>query len=320
MKKLHASLNWLAESLMGWRFPVFIIGFLTFFELLLIALLIYPSSETGIGMFARDFKTWCFNYDPATGQISYFFTFVMLTQPLVLLFAVIGIWRHAMLDGWRTRKPAMARVLFTAFLTTCTLGAALTFWGADEPSYTDYPFPAERLRTSMEPPNFSLLNQDGDTVSLQDLHGKVVVLTGVYATCNGACPVIMIQLKRVVDKLDPELLDDLVVVAITLDPENDHERELTDMAYRHSVSAPLYNFVHGDPDTINPLLDKLSFSRARNAARPEDIDHSNMYVLLDRQSKIAFRLSLGDRTEPWLATALNVLLQEDDQKIARLGD
>jgi len=40
------------------------------------------------------------------------------------------------------------------------------------------------------------------------------------------------------------------------------------------------------------------------------IDHANLFLLLDRNGKVAYRLGLGDRQERWLASALRILLQE----------
>ena len=40
------------------------------------------------------------------------------------------------------------------------------------------------------------------------------------------------------------------------------------------------------------------------------IDHANLFLLLDREGRIAYRLSLGDQQERWLVTALQVLLRE----------
>ncbi len=44
-------------------------------------------------------------------------------------------------------------------------------------------FPAERLRTSYNPPEIDLTDQVGERFRLEKFHGKVVILTGIYSTC-----------------------------------------------------------------------------------------------------------------------------------------
>ncbi|MFU8805637.1 MAG: SCO family protein [Bradymonadaceae bacterium] len=309
MNRSQSILRWTMETFSGWRFAAFTLVLLFFFELLLIALISIPSGESGLGLFVRDFKTWCFNYDPATSTMDWFYVVVMLTQPLLMGAMITYVWFEPLRDAIRHHRGSFALVSGVALISVMLIGGVFAILGPTDSATGQYPFPAERLRTSMEPPAFSLTNQDGDTVTLDQLLGKVVVLTGVYATCNGACPVIMTKLKRVTTQFAPEDLENLAIVAITLDPESDGQEELTDMARRHGVSAPLYNLVGGEAAPVNDVLDKLSISRVPNKETGE-IDHSNLYVLIDIEGRIAYRLSLGDRTTEWLHTALSVLLAE----------
>jgi len=40
------------------------------------------------------------------------------------------------------------------------------------------------------------------------------------------------------------------------------------------------------------------------------IDHSNLFILVDRQGRVSYRLTLGSRQQQWLISALQVLLAE----------
>ncbi|MBA2660711.1 MAG: SCO family protein [Bradymonadaceae bacterium] len=306
---MKALVNWTMESFSEWRFAAFALALLLFFELLLSVLLVVPSGDSGLGLFAREFKTWCFNYDPATSTMDWFYVAVMLTQPL-LMGAMIGyIWFKPLRDAWHEHRNSVALVSGFALITVLLITGVFALLGPTEGDTSQYPFPAERLRTTLVPPAFSLVNQDGEVVTLDALRGKVVILTGVYATCFGSCPLIMTKLKEATAQLAPEARDKLAIVAITLDPEGDDRLRLESMAQRHGVGAPLYNFVGGEPAVVNSVLDKLSISRIPNKETGE-IDHSNLYVLIDAEGRIAYRLSLNERTSEWLDTALSVLLAE----------
>ena len=306
---LSAISDWIRDAMEGWRFATLAIATLVFFELMLIAMLAIPTSDTGVGAFARDFRTWCFNYDPATGQMDWFYVTVMLSQPLGLV-ALIGlIWRRQLVEAWRTVGGEMALISGIALIGVGIIGISFVFVGEPDQSIDgEYPFPAERIRTAIEPPQFELLDHTGEAVSLEELRGKVVVVTAVYATCGESCPIILTQLRRITDEMVDDH-DDLAIVGITLDPERDGPQELTGLAERHRVDAPLYRLLHGEPDEVNRVLDEFSVARIPDEERGE-IDHANLFIVIDRDGKIAYRIGLGDRTENWLTRALHHLLDE----------
>ncbi len=41
------------------------------------------------------------------------------------------------------------------------------------------------------------------------------------------------------------------------------------------------------------------------------IDHANLFLLVDRAGRIAYRLTLGERQQRWLTSALEFLLREE---------
>lgn len=77
----------------------------------------------------------------------------------------------------------------------------------------------------------------------------------------------------------------------------------------HSLELPVYNLVTGDPAEVERILDEMSVARIRD---PETgvIEHPNLFLLLDRDGRLAYRLGLGERQQRWLSAALRVLLGE----------
>ncbi len=170
-------------------------------------------------------------------------------------------------------------------------------------------FPADSLRTAEPPPVIELTNQLGEPFSLQATQGEVVMITAVYASCPHTCPAIIQQAKQVAYQLSEEQRQDLRILGITMDPENDSPEVLAELAEMHGLKAPLFEFLTGDPDEVNALLDQFGILRERNL-ETGIIDHVNIYFLLDRQGKIAYRLTLGEQQARWLESALTVLLEE----------
>jgi protein SCO1 len=53
----------------------------------------------------------------------------------------------------------------------------------------------------------------------------------------------------------------------------------------------------------------MGIERVRNAETGL-IDHANLFLVIDRQGRVAYRFTLGDRQEQWLVSALRLLLAE----------
>lgn len=308
--KMEGGTRKLGDLLAGWQFSSLAIFTLVFFFGFMVVLLAVPPGESGVGAFARDFRTWCFNYDPATGEMDWFYVTVMLVNPLGLAVLVGLIWRDQLVEAFATKRAGLMRSAGVALGLIAMVGVGFIFVGQPSEYDGDYPFPAERIRTEIDPPVFELEDHTGELVSLEQFRGEVVVVTAVYATCGASCPIILTELKRVTDQLTDAQRDQLTVIGITLDPEKDGPEELTALADRHRVEAPLYRLLHGDPDEVNRVLDEFSISRIPDEERGE-IDHANLFFVIDQEGKIAYRIGLGDRTENWLLSALRFLIGDD---------
>ena len=290
-------------------FPLFSLCFLFFYELLLIGLLLAPGGPSGLGAFADDFRVWCFGYDPATGHLQWSFVLSMMGPP-VMLGAMLALLWWEPLRGALVRPATVSRHALAAAASVAAVAAGFVFLGA-EPAQGELPFPAEGLRTAHKPPQLRLVNQRGEPVDLAALRGQVVILTAVYASCPHTCPQILAQAKRAIASLSDEERESLRIVAVTLDPAKDTPEALADLATRHGLDAPLYNLVTGEPSEVEAVLDSMGIARERDP-QTGMIDHANLFLLLDRGGRIAYRLTLGDRQERWLASALRVLVKEGD--------
>jgi protein SCO1/2 len=293
----------------SWRFPIFAMAVVVGYELLMLGLLLWPAGEGQLASFANEFRIWCFGYDPATGNMQWASLLTTFTSPLIMVGVMLVVWGEPLRRVLRQQPWAIVPYIGAAALLVAASGLYLT---AQDPKSNqgELPFPARALRLELQPPEIRLTNQDGDDVDLAALRGRVVLLTAVYARCGNTCPMILGQARRVIAGLSAAERREVTVIGITLDPQNDDQTTLAGMAVGQGVSAPTFNFCTGDPATVETILDRLDVSRSRD---PETgvIDHANLFLLVDRQGRIAYRLSLGDRQERWLQTALRTLLSED---------
>jgi protein SCO1/2 len=293
--------------LQGAGFALFVLFTLLFSTLVTAGLLTVPPADEGLGAFARDFRTWCLGGEPAGGSVPLASVLTFLGSPLLMAGVVVVAWARPLAAlrgrGWRPL------VLPAALGLTVSLSAA-TGLLASQPATTPSPgFPAESLRTSYAAPDFRLTGHGGDEVSLSDLRGRVVVLTSVYAHCPAACPMILAQARRVVGALSAAEREDLTMVAVTMDPERDTPEVLKELARAQGLEQPTWELLTGPPSEVNDLLDRMGLKRTRDAETGL-IDHANLFLVVDRSGRVAYRFALGDLQEEWLVESLRLLLAE----------
>jgi protein SCO1 len=302
------ALGWLYQLFASHRFPVAALSLLLSYKVLMWVMLLMPVSQTPLGQFAEEFKTWCFGYDPATGKMEKMYVILMITEPLALSGILGLIWWKQLKEAVRGGIGQFAPYVAFGMLTVVAASVGMVALSSPQPN-GELPFPAEAIRTTYAPPTFELVDQEGKVARLDQHQGKVVVLTGVYATCGFTCPMIMGQAKRAIAALDPSLQADVTVMAVTLDPERDTPQMLASMAEAQQVMAPSFRLLTGDAKHVNEVLDTMGIARARDP-KTGVIDHMNVFLVVDRQGRIAYRFSLGERQEEWLTRALELLVRE----------
>jgi protein SCO1 len=302
--------SWLERFFGGWRFPAYLLSVLLFSKILVVVLLAVPADAGDLGAFADDFRIWCFGYDPDTGKMEWAYTATILMEPLLLGAAVLLLWRRPLQKVLAMRASAFLPWIGAGLLTVTTIALGLGIVGLEEAVASDeLPFPGESIRTHHPAPAFELTNHLGEPFGLADLEGEVAVLTAVYARCAQTCPMILEQAKGVMSALAPEEQARVRMVVITLEPERDTPEALGRMARAQNVSAPGWQLLGGDPVAVNRLLDELGIERRKNE-KTGDIDHANIFALVDRSGRVAYRFTLGERQARWTVDALRALLAE----------
>ena len=293
----------------GPGFPAFVFAALLVYEIFIGLILATPPGATGWGRFVQDFRIWCFNYDPHSGYLEWASVGVMLAEPLSVALIVGVIWRQALKDfrhaaTWRATWPQWTG----GVLLTVIVSAGLVLYGQPEEEKL-LPFPGERIRTHLTTPAFTLIDQRGARVSLADYRGRPVLITGIYALCTTSCPQILQQVKRTLAGLSPDARRDVAVLAISLNPEYDTAELMGAIADGYGFDYPQFRYVNGDVPLVNTVLERLQFARIRNQVTRQ-IEHANLFVLVDRRGEIAYRFGLNPRHEPWLHAALEQLAAE----------
>ena len=127
-------------------------------------------------------------------------------------------------------------------------------------------------------------DQSGATRALADFRGSPVLLAMVYTHCTATCPLAVAELKRIAAQHR-----DAKLVLVSLDPERDDPRRLASYARGLGLDAARWTLLTGTDADVRDLAATLGVRYRR--VTPEDLAHSNMITLLDREGRIVRQAS-----------------------------
>jgi len=132
--------------------------------------------------------------------------------------------------------------------------------------------------------NFSLTNQNGQTVTQDTYEGKIYVADFFFTTCQTICPIMTSNMLELQDKLanNPNVL----LLSHTVMPEIDTVAQLKKYALQKKVNAAQWNLVTGSKQEIYDLARKQYLVAKENPDDPLGLVHTENFVLIDTQKRI----------------------------------
>lgn len=127
---------------------------------------------------------------------------------------------------------------------------------------------------------FSLLDQDGRTVTLADLQGKVVLADFFFTTCTSICPKMTHQMERVQEAFRHD--DRVLLLSHSVTPEIDSVPVLKAYAELHGADPARWRMLTGDRKEIYALARTSWFAvMDEGDGGPDDFVHTENFVLAD---------------------------------------
>ena len=138
-------------------------------------------------------------------------------------------------------------------------------------------------------PDFTLLDQDGRTVSASRFRGKQVVLNFIFSRCPIAtmCPAATMRMMDLQKAAAAAGAKDLELVSVSLDPEYDTPGVLREYAQVRGIDTSNFSFLTGPDTAVRQLLAQLGVIREFEG---NTIKHSLATVLINEQGKITYRV------------------------------
>ncbi len=136
-------------------------------------------------------------------------------------------------------------------------------------------------------PDFQLISENGQRFGSADLRGRVYLANFVFARCPTVCPKMLGELQKI-QKRVRGTGKKVAIVTFTVDPENDTERVLFDLARKHDANPYVWTFLTGsDKEAMfNLYRDGFKVGVEQNPKDMFDIAHSEKIVLVDAENRV----------------------------------
>jgi len=142
---------------------------------------------------------------------------------------------------------------------------------------------------------FTLTTQDDKQLSLDDLRGKVVIITFIFASCTDTCPLLTAKMATLQSRLGDDFGTRAFFVSVTVDPERDTPQVLKRYAQAHGAELDGWAFVTG---TLAEIRDVTKRYAVFNKKTPRgDVDHTFLTSLVDQSGTLRVQY-LGTRFNP----------------------
>jgi cytochrome oxidase Cu insertion factor (SCO1/SenC/PrrC family) len=168
----------------------------------------------------------------------------------------------------------------------------------------------EQLPVIRAGPEFSLIDQNGRTVTNADLRGKIWIADFIFTRCKGPCPLMtarMLEMQKALTKT-PEVK----LVSVTVDPAYDTPEVLKAYAEANFADPERWKFLTGDKAVIEKLVTE-GFMQHLAEENGEPV-HGTMFLIVDGNGMVrSVRMLEDPELIPKVLTDTGNLLREQGQ-------
>ena len=130
-------------------------------------------------------------------------------------------------------------------------------------------------------PDFSLTDQQGKSLTLSDMVGKIWVADFIFTNCPTICPAMTQEMARLQSEF---VADPVYFVSFSVDPERDTPKVLSRYAAAYGADGRRWHFLTGEKEGIYKLAkDGFSLAAGHNGS---EILHSTRFVLVASDGRI----------------------------------
>ncbi len=123
--------------------------------------------------------------------------------------------------------------------------------------------------------------QNGETITLKDLKGDVLVIVMIYTTCKAACPRLVADMRNIHTKVNNSSVK---YIMISIDPETDTPERLKAFAIENEMDNEQWTFLQGTVDDVREFSNVLAVKYKKIS--PMDFSHSNIISVFNQKGEL----------------------------------
>lgn len=170
--------------------------------------------------------------------------------------------------------------------------------------------------------NITLVNQLGDTVNLDQLKGKILVIDFFFTHCGSICPALTQHMKKMQDVLKRQdnikYVDTSFVqfLSFSVDPERDSVPVIKKYADKYAINHDTWWMLTGPKKTIYDFaFEELKVDKYNDDPVDSSFVHTSRFTLLDRDRVVrGYYNGLNDTSLSKLGNDMVLLMLEKDRK------
>jgi protein SCO1/2 len=163
------------------------------------------------------------------------------------------------------------------------------------------------LAVGQHVPDFTLTDQNGQQVSLSQFAGKTVAMTFVYTRCPfpNFCFRLSNNFAQVHKRFANRMGQDLILLTVTLEPDNDQPNVLAQYAAIWKANDPAWRFLTGPVATVQKVTGMFGVVDTPDMGM---MTHSLHTVIIDRRGNLFVNLDGNEFTAKQLGDLVETVL------------
>ena len=133
--------------------------------------------------------------------------------------------------------------------------------------------------------DFSLTNQNGETITQADYQDKIYIADFFFTTCPTICPIMTKNMAEIQYEIKND--QEVMLLSHSVTPEIDSVAQLKKYALEKGVDDTKWNLVTGDKKDIYDLARKSYLAvKTDGDGGPFDMIHTENFILVDKERRI----------------------------------
>ncbi|RKR14571.1 protein SCO1/2 [Maribacter vaceletii] len=133
--------------------------------------------------------------------------------------------------------------------------------------------------------NFSLTNQNGETITQENYKNKIYIADFFFTTCPTICPIMTKNMGVIQSKIVKDT--DVLLLSHSVTPDIDSVAQLKKYALEKGVIDTKWNLVTGSKKEIYDLARKSYLAvKTDGDGGPFDMIHTENFILVDKEKRI----------------------------------